>query len=183
MLRKMAILIAFLVVTLSAASGQTATQINARNLLIELGSMLVQMPETEEECQALLNQIKTWQEKQLKELETPKALLRITAPLDKTDVPNRPLVEGKVADPNAKVWIIVHPMEVSDYWVQPKISVKNDGTWRTIIYIGRPGEIDVGKMFELMAVADPKVKLKEGDVLSGWPDARWKSQIIEVIRK
>jgi hypothetical protein len=109
--------------------------------------------------------------------------LHITAPLDKAKVPERPYVEGSVTDPNAKVWVIVHPMEVSDYWVQPAITVKGNGTWKVKIYIGRPGSIDVGKQFEIMAVANPRGSIKEGDVLSGWPDAQAKSQVIEVTRK
>lgn len=109
--------------------------------------------------------------------------LRIKSPLDKSKVPERPYVEGTVTNFNAKVWVIVHPMEGSDYWVQPSISVKEDGSWKVKIYIGRPGSDDVGKQFEIMAVANPKDNLKEGDVLSGWPDAQTKSQVIEVTRK
>lgn len=109
--------------------------------------------------------------------------LRITEPPDNTPVPERPFVKGTVADPNAEVWVIVHPMEVSDYWVQPGVTVKEDGTWKVKIYVGRPGTVDAGKHFEIMAVANPELELKEGDVLSGWPKALWKSQVIEVIRR
>lgn len=109
--------------------------------------------------------------------------LRIAAPPDKAKVPERPFVEGTVTDPNAKVWVVVHPMEVSDYWVQPSVTVKGNGTWKVMIYIGRPGTIDVGKQFEIMAVANPKARLKEGDVLREWPEAQRKSQVIEVTRK
>ena len=109
--------------------------------------------------------------------------LRITAPLDKAKVSERPYVEGNVSDANVKVWVIVHPMDVSDYWVQPSVTVKENGSWKVKIYIGRPGAMDVGKQFEIMAVANPKDKLKEGDVLSGWPEAQAKSQVIEVTRK
>ncbi len=79
--------------------------------------------------------------------------------------------------------MVVHPMEVSEYWVQPPVTVKKDGTWRVMIYIGRPGTIDVGKQFEIMAVANPKVKLNEGDKLRGWPEAQWKSEVIFVTRQ
>lgn len=109
--------------------------------------------------------------------------LRITDPEDKTKVPIRPYIEGTTTDINSKVRVIVHPMEVSDYWVQPNVSVKENGSWKVKIYIGRPGSIDVGKQFEIMAVANPKKSIKEGDVLSGWPDSQAKSQIIEVTRK
>lgn len=109
--------------------------------------------------------------------------LRITEPRDSTSVFERPFIKGTVTESSTKVWIIVHPMEVSDYWVQPNVTVREGGTWKVIIYIGRPGTIDVGKQFEIMAVANPKVSLFEGKVLNEWPEAQAKSQVIEVIRK
>jgi hypothetical protein len=109
--------------------------------------------------------------------------LSIIEPKNGEEVVYRPYVSGKVADANAEVWVIAHPMDVSDYWVQPKVSVEGDGSWKVMIYIGRPGTIDVGKHFEIRAVANPKIRLKEGDVLVGWPEAQWKSQVIEVTRK
>ncbi|HEX8651558.1 MAG TPA: hypothetical protein VF708_12020 [Pyrinomonadaceae bacterium] len=74
-------------------------------------------------------------------------------------------------------------MEVSDYWVQPPVTMREGGKWKVQIHIGRPGADDVGKHFEIMAVANPKNSLKEGDKLKEWPEAKWKSQVIEVIRK
>lgn len=183
MLRKIAFLVVLFIGTASLVSGQTTARMDARALLVELGTMLKEIPDSIHECQALLKQMKAWQEKKLKELEVAKAPLRITAPSDGAKVPERPFVEGTVADPKAKVWVIVHPMDVSDYWVQPSLTPKKDGTWKVKIYTGRPGKIDVGKKFEIRAVASPEVKLKDGDVLSGWPEAKWKSQVIEVIRK
>jgi hypothetical protein len=97
-------------------------------------------------------------------------------------VPERPQVEG-IAHAGAEVWVIVHPTLVSDYWIQPRLTVRGDGKWRVNAYIGRPGNVDVGKHFEIMAVANPKEPLKEGDVLRYWPEAAAKSQLIEVVRK
>ena len=111
------------------------------------------------------------------------AKLSIIEPKNGDSVPERPYVSGKVADPNAKVWVIVHPMEVSDYWVQQKVNVKKDGNWKVCIYIGRPGNEDVGKGFEIKAVASPKSDLKQGDMLSDWPGAEMESEIVEVTRK
>ncbi|MGO9374674.1 MAG: hypothetical protein ACLQBD_21600 [Syntrophobacteraceae bacterium] len=107
----------------------------------------------------------------------------ITAPIDSAQVPERLTIEGTVSDQNSKVWVIVHPMEVSTYWVQPDINIKKNGNWKAVIYIGRPGAVDVGKHFEVMAVANPKVILKEGQKLEGWPDAQAKSEGIELIRR
>lgn len=73
-------------------------------------------------------------------------------------------------------------MEVSDYWVQPPVSVREDGSWRVQVFIGRPGMIDVGKNFELMAFGNPCWRLSEADVLDWWPEAEWQSQLIEVVR-
>src|SRR5438128_2749139 len=65
--------------------------------------------------------------------------IQITLPSDRAQVPVRAMIEGIVGDPNAKVWVIVHPMETSDYWVQPSTTVKEDGTWRVQVYFGRGG--------------------------------------------
>jgi hypothetical protein len=170
-------------VEVSTVNAQIPDIRDARGLLIELRDILAQASETEEECQALLESIKLWQERKLEEIESLETMIVIIEPRDGDLVPNRPYIEGIVIDPEFEVAIIVHPMEVSDYWVQPIPSVKRDGTWKASIYVGRPGGIDAGKHFEIMAVADSEKQLKEGDILTSWPEARWKSEIIEVIRK
>lgn len=163
-------------------AGQKSIKMDAYSLLVELGEILPkEIPEKKEECQTLLKQIKAWQQRKLEELK--RLEINIIKPKDGGSVSERPYVRGTVADPNAKVWVIVHPMEVSNYWVQPRVSVKKDGTWKVCIYVGRPGSVDVGKHFEIMAVANPKSKLKEGDILNEWSEARWESEIIEVVRK
>jgi hypothetical protein len=182
MLQRIVLLMVFLLGNVSIISGQTITKSDTRVLLVELGKMLTVIPETKEECQALLQNIKAWQDKKLKELEGPKEFLRITAPPDKAQIIERPFVEGTVADSRAKVWVIVHPMAVSDYWVQPSVNVRENGTWKVQVYIGK-GPIGIGEQFEIMAVANPKVELEEGNVLGGWPEAQWRSQVIEVTRR
>jgi hypothetical protein len=67
--------------------------------------------------------------------------------------------------------------------VQPKIVVGNDGKWTGITYLGRAENADAGKKFEIRAILDPKVELKEGEVLSDWPEARAVSVPILVQRK
>jgi len=109
--------------------------------------------------------------------------LNIIEPHDKAKVPERPFVEGTVSNPNAEVWVVVHPMMVSDYWVQAKPTVKREGTWRVKIHVGRPGTIDIGEEYEIVAFANPKDKLKEGLKLPGWPDSEGKSQVVEVTRE
>ena len=109
--------------------------------------------------------------------------LRITAPTENAQVEELPFAEGTLPDANATVWLVVHPMEVPDYWVQAPASPREGTKWRLQIHIGRPGSDDVGKHFEIMAVANPKPDLKIGDKLKNWPTAKWKSPIVEVVRK
>ena len=98
-------------------------------------------------------------------------------------VPEWPYVRGRVQNSKVHVWVIVHPMETGDYWVEPQAGVRDDGTWVAQAHIGRPGTIDVGKRFEVRAVANPASALHEGDVLPFWPDAQWSSDLIEVERR
>lgn len=109
--------------------------------------------------------------------------INISSPNDGDHVSERPIVTGTVSEEQAIVWVIVHPMETSDYWVQPAVTIRRGGIWRVQIYIGRPGNIDVGKHFEIRAVANPINELHEGDVLSNWPTAEAQSEVIEVIRQ
>jgi hypothetical protein len=104
-------------------------------------------------------------------------------PLPDQEVSYRPSIEGVVSDPKAEVWVIVHPMEIANYFVQARVSVKDDGKWKGMVFIGRSEEEDIGKDFEIMAVANPDEKINQGDTLPYWPKAQAKSDIIEVKRK
>jgi len=174
-------LLSFLAI--SVVDGQTPGADQSKALLDELGGMLKQTPTTGEECQALYDRIKSWQDQWSKKLTAQSSGIAIIEPKEGDSIPERPFIRGSVADPNAKVWVIVHPTEVSDYYVQPIVSVKKDGKWQVSVYIGRSGNVDRGKHFEIMAVANPKTNISEGQVLKGWPDAEMKSDFIEVIRK
>jgi hypothetical protein len=109
--------------------------------------------------------------------------IEITAPSDRAAVPQRPIVEGRVSDPASVVWVVIHPLEVSDYYVQPRANVRGKGDWKVEVYIGRPGNLDIGKAFEIRAVANPEGKLREGKILPDWPKASAISEVIEVTRK
>ncbi len=108
--------------------------------------------------------------------------ITIKSPTDGARVPARLIVRGVVIDRNVQVWVIVHPVALSSYWIQPPVLIKSDGRWGVKVYIGRVGYQDVGMEYEIMAIADPKQKLVEGDVL-GWPKAKWRSDIVTVIRE
>lgn len=109
--------------------------------------------------------------------------VHISEPKDGDSVGYRPYIQGTVANPDAEVWVIVHPINLSAYWVQPTVSVKGDGTWKVKVYMGRAGDIDVGRQFEILAVANPKDMLNEGDILGGWPYSQMNSQVIKVTRR
>jgi hypothetical protein len=107
--------------------------------------------------------------------------LIITSPRNGSRVSGRGYIEGYVRDPKADVWVIVHPMELSSYWVQPQPTVSADGTWRVDAYFGRPGQ-DAGVVFEVLAIANPKVTLREAHLLTEWPKGDLVSDIIVVTR-
>jgi hypothetical protein len=52
-----------------------------------------------------------------------------------------------------------------------------------LAYFGRSGDIDVGKAFEIVAVADPEQALEEGTVLADWPKAAQRSPAVRVTRE
>jgi hypothetical protein len=109
--------------------------------------------------------------------------LSITSPHDREVVDRRPVVSGRVSTPNVSVWVIVHPMESSSYWVQPPTSMHADGVWGVQIYVGSQKTLDEGKQFEIMAVANPKLDLQEGMILDRWPVAEQISPVIQVERR
>ncbi len=112
-----------------------------------------------------------------------KLVVEITGPADGDMVGWRTLIEGKVSDLDAVVWVVVHAMEAGQYSVQPKIDVRPGGTWKVMAFFGRPGDIDIGREYEVLAVANPESYLREGDVMSDWPSTSARSQVIGVTRR
>lgn len=113
----------------------------------------------------------------------PNQAIAIAKPCNGAQVGWRTIVKGRVLNPKSNVWVIIHPLEVNEHWVQPKIDVSSDGTWQVLAYFGQDGSVDAGKPYEIMAVANPKNLLKEGDAPPDWPDAEPKSDIVRVTRK
>jgi hypothetical protein len=109
--------------------------------------------------------------------------ITISAPLANAPVLRRPLVEGWVGDPSAEVWVVIHPLTMPRYWVQPPVAVAPDGKWNTRVYIGRSGQEDVGGRYQIRAVVNSEIEMHENLVLNEWPAAEWHSPIVEVIRK
>lgn len=106
----------------------------------------------------------------------------IQDPADSVQVAHRQEIKGKVSDPNADVWIVIHPIESSGFWVQPPVTVKDDGSWRVVVYFGEEGSKHVGTRFEVRAFANPIGNIAEGKTTQ-WPKATAKSNVIEVTRK
>lgn len=108
--------------------------------------------------------------------------LRVTDPKDNAAVAHRQLVSGEVTGPTESIWVVIRPTATGDYWVQPPVRDLKDGKWSTTVYFGRPGSVDMGAAFELRAVVDPAMTLKEGQVLKSWPSARLSSPVVRVER-
>ena len=90
----------------------------------------------------------------------------------------RPTVSGTL-DPipnDPTVWVVVKPHTVGQFYVQPAAAVRGDGSWDTVIYLGEASTSGVN--FDVMAVADASTDLSEGLVLTGWPEARYRSVVI-----
>lgn len=108
--------------------------------------------------------------------------VRISAPSNNARVAERVYVQGTVSPRNTTVVVVVHPLDTSGYWVQPKPTTRSDGRWKVQVYIGRPGQADIGKHFEIQAFINVITPVKEGDVLSDWPETSNRSDVIEVQR-
>jgi hypothetical protein len=109
--------------------------------------------------------------------------LLITEPADGAGAAQRLIVAGTTSDPSATIWVVAHPLGGAVFWVQPAISVRQDGRWKTLVHIGAAGSEHVGLVFEIMAFANPAQTLREGLQLSAWPEAEARSQLIEVTRE
>ena len=127
--------------------------------------------------------METPKESEVPPTQEPSEKVKITEPAEGTKINGRQTVKGQVQKGYDDVWVIVHPIDTSSYWVQPSISIRKDGKWSITAYFGRSGNIDVGKSFEIMAVLNPQKKLKEGEYFDKWPDAEFRSDIITVVRQ
>ncbi len=105
----------------------------------------------------------------------------IAEPFNNSKVTYREYVKGTVSDPLAEIWLAIHPTETSEFWIQPPVTVQNNGTWKVKVYFGRDGK-DSGKEFEICAFANPVSNLQE-DKSSSWPKSEACSYVVDVIRK
>jgi hypothetical protein len=79
--------------------------------------------------------------------------IEITDPTNGMEIEGfRHQVQGTVSDPNARVYVLVHPTAWSDIWVQDPPLVDSAGNWRVNAHIGTAGE-GIAQDFEILAIA------------------------------
>ncbi len=90
-------------------------------------------------------------------------------------------VGGVIHDSSAKVWIVVHTVGTSNYFVEGPASVKSNGEWSCNVSFGRAGT-DSGKTFEIRAFANPSEELHSDRTLNKWPSADYSTSPVTVNR-
>jgi hypothetical protein len=91
----------------------------------------------------------------------PQIAVTITLPNDGHQVPQRTLVSGQLQNPNARLRILVRPVDLDTWWVQETPITHADGSWSGYVTVGTSTE-GVGKSFELLALATDENKLEFG---------------------
>lgn len=88
-------------------------------------------------------------------------------------------LQGRVDSSCAEVWLIVHPVGTLDFYVQPKATVRSNGTWLGKIELREIGGSD-RKVFEVLALANLSEALEPDQKLSGWPEASAHSDVVVI---
>ncbi len=93
----------------------------------------------------------------------------------------RPFVEGTCSGDDTTVWVVIHPFEIADFFVEPQAAC-SDGTWKVEVFFGDK-DTPAGKQFEMRAFADPVKQLQEGQRLKTWPKGRARSKVVYLVRQ
>lgn len=109
------------------------------------------------------------------------AKVSIDWPAQGSRVSQQEFVRGRVNAACKNITIIVHPIGNAGYWIQPPVSVREDGSWTGLAFVGSPDES--GGLFEIAAFAGNGDLFRRGEILGAWPRAVAKSNIVEVQRK
>ena len=112
-------------------------------------------------------------------IETLRRKIRIHHP-SQGGVQHIEIVRGSIGFPIEKVWVLVRPLNSSNYWVQPPSVVLHDGKWSVMAYFGNT--YDRGVQFEVIALTDNTGSLKEGMILRSIPQGCRLSEAIHVWR-
>lgn len=112
--------------------------------------------------------------------------LVIHRPQNKQSVTRKSLIEGTVLNADT-VWVVVRPQKRDEYYFQPPIKVKNDGTWMGEIYVGSVSKESLGLNFEVRVFVKPvgapeSLEVLESTMLTSWPEAELSSMIVELVR-
>ncbi len=107
-----------------------------------------------------------------------RAQVTLTAP---KEVCQRELVSGVVKG-GQSVFVVIHPLAVSTYYVQDRASVER-GNWQLLANFGEPGR-NIGELFELRAYVSPAQNAPApGSELPDWPKVAPVSNQLTVKRK
>jgi hypothetical protein len=112
--------------------------------------------------------------------------LEILTPKTNESVSRMLAIEGKTnftsGNDTKNVWIVVKSKMSGICYVQAPISIQRNGSWKGNVIIGREGNGDVGFAYEIKALLNPQLKIKEGDTSRIWPSAEVSTEIIRVVR-
>lgn len=114
---------------------------------------------------------------------TPPAWVKLDFPLSGQEVGLRTCFAGRMSDPNAKVVLVIKPLDIASYYVEPNVASRSDGTFFVVAYVAEAGRQFIGKRFVARAYENPRLTLHESDELDDWPsgyDAR--SDLVEFTR-
>lgn len=118
--------------------------------------------------------------------------VNITDPQDGMSVTSpRPYVaKGTVSDPNARVYVIVRTLPVSEMWVQQPAIVDGGGNWQASVFFGND-KISTEESYQVIALATNDNflvtwatgnSLRKGQKLESLPRISNKSSLITVTR-
>jgi len=86
-------------------------------------------------------------------LSPPDLDVEIMSPEEGASVGHRYTIQGKVSDPSALVYVLIHPLSTNLWYVQNRPAVRSDGRWSTIIYFGTIDGEGIGDSYEVVALA------------------------------
>jgi len=112
---------------------------------------------------------------------TPTISIQIESPATGTEVAMETVVKGRVSDPKANVFVLVHPLRAKPWWVQRIPAPANrDGSWQTLCYFG-DATAGLDEEFQIVAIVSPR-KLKERQTLNEVPKDVVRSEVVTVKR-
>lgn len=93
------------------------------------------------------------------------------------NIQDRAMITGTVNPGCARVVVVIHPLAVSNYYVQPIPTIGGTGKWQVLAYFGESGR-HFGEVFEIRAFANPRKKFREGEIFGDWPEAQAASDVV-----